>query len=318
MRSTPRAHALVLACMAALALSSIAPFARADDDPRIDEARRVFQQAADAHEAGRHRDALALYEQVRLVVVSPTLLYNIASCHEALGELLLAQRGYGLAIDEARAKDDGEVEREARGRLESLEAEIPHLTLRIASGTEAAEITLDSKPLPIEAAADIRIDPGTHRLVVRSDRHTRVFELALEVPRGALRSVEVDLGPKIPVFDAAPRPSVRVSEPTYVPALIAGATAFVLAGGAVVTGVLGHEHRVRFDSLNEHPSASNRVEREDLRDSGTTLYAANAIFTGTAILAAAAGVYFVLRPPKSASTTRASASLVGPVLSGSF
>jgi hypothetical protein len=289
----------------------------APEEDALVAARRTFAEGVAAQEAGKHREALVLYTRVRETVVSPTLLFNIAACHDALGELIRAKQTYELAVAEAKTKADPEVDQAARMRVQGLEVEIPQITVRLAPRVEAPEATLDGAPIAIEALASLRVDPGAHRLSIRSERHVRVFELAFELPRGANRLVDVDLGPPGSAAETSTSPpgasSGSIHERTYTPAFLAGGVALSLTAASVVTGVLGHDRRGRYESLNEHPSAANRDEREELRSSGTDLYTANAILGGAALLAAGVAVYFVVRPPKVAAPRAGSAGLVvGP------
>jgi len=284
-----------------LALLLLFPvLARADEDP-LDAARKTFAEAVDAQEAGRYNDALALYARVRETAVSPTLLFNVAACHDALGSLLESRRQLELALDEARRKDDAEVERAATARLEAIDAEIPRVVVTLAAGTESPEATLDGAAIQASDLADLRLDPGPHRLVIRSERHVRVFELSFDLPRRALRSVPVDLGPKHDQARALPPPP---KERSYVAATLVGSAAVVLTAGAVITGVLGHDRRQRFDDLNAQPTAANRQTRENLRDEGTSLYAVNAVLTTAAVLAAGTCLYLALFSNSSSSAHR--------------
>lgn len=288
----------------------------ARDEHALTSARQTFGEAVAAQEGGRYRDALALYERVRATVVSPTLLFNMAACHDALDELIAAKQMYERAVEEAKAKGDAEVEEAARTRAEILQSEIPRVVVRLAAGTEGAEATLDRSAITVDSLAELRVDPGTHRLSIRSEKHVRVFELAFEVPRRSIRTVDVDLGPKHGAESATTPAQTDVTTPprdrSYVPALIAGTAALTLGAGSVVTGILGHDRRERYESLNLHPTADNREQREDLRSSGQSLYVANAILGGAALVAAGVAVYFAIRPPRSAPSRTSASLLLGP------
>lgn len=288
----------------------------ARDEHALASARQTFGDAVAAQEQGRYRDALALYERVRATVVSPTLLFNMAACQDALDELIAAKQTYERAVEEAKTKHDAEVEEAARARAEILEGEIPRVLVRLAPGTEDAEATLDRAAIAVDLLAELRVDPGTHRLSIRSEKHVRVFELAFEVPRRALRTVEVDLGPKRGAESSAPSAPVVVAPPsrdrTYAPAFIAGSAALALGAASIVTGILGHDRRERYESLNDHPTADNREQREELRSSGQSLYVANAILGGAALLATGVAVYFAIRPPRTGASRTSASLLLGP------
>lgn len=102
---------------------------------------------------------------------------------------------------------------------------------------------------------------------------------------------------------AAPPVSVA---PSYVPAIVAGAATALLTGGAIVTGIAAHDDLRKYETLNAAPTTENRAEREDLRSSGQTLRVANAVFFGTALIAAGVTTWFLVRPPRG-SASRAQA-----------
>jgi hypothetical protein len=282
-------------------VGSTAPTARAQpvqapgaSEGELAEARRLFFEGVDAEDGGRYEDAVTLYVRASRIAVSPTLLFNIATCHERLGRLLQAEAVFERALDEARTHKDAEVESEALAKLASLKDEIPRIVLRLAPGTEGAVATLDESPLA--TLGPERLNPGSHRLAVRSASHARTFEIVLSMEPRSERVVDVDLGP-VTGGDAATRAARR----TYVPMLVAAGSALVLGGGAIVTGLVGHTTYERYLDLNATPAPENRSEREDLRKDGQTLYVANTVLLGATVVAAAVAVYFLVRPPASAA-----------------
>lgn len=256
------------------------------------EARALFESAVQAQEAGRFREALERYERARKTVTTPTLLFNIAACHEHLGELLRAEALYEAALAEAEAKSADVIAHEARARLGTLRDEIPRVTVRLARGTVGAEATLDAAPVDATRLGDLRVDPGSHALHVRSGRHDRAFGLSFEIARRGVRVIDVDLGPE----RVAPAPRVVVRK-NYVPAAVAAGGTVALGVAALVTGLAGLQAEERYDALNAAPKAETRAEREELRSEARSLYTANTVLTGAAVLALAATTYFFLRPP---------------------
>src|SRR4051794_33557045 len=61
-------------------------------------ARRLFFDAVSAEDDGRYDEALSLYERVSQVTISPTLLFNVATCREKLGQLLQAEAAFERAL----------------------------------------------------------------------------------------------------------------------------------------------------------------------------------------------------------------------------
>lgn len=261
-----------------------------------------------AQEEGRFRGALERYAEVRKVIVSPQLLFNIGTCRERLDELLEARETFEAALSLAQEKGESAVIEAATARVAALDKEIPRLVVRLAPGTEGAVATFDEVNIAIEALENIRANPGIHRLVIRSDLHTDAVAHAIRLNRQEVRELDVSLGERR-ARDEAP-PVVSEREPrsplppppqqrkTYLPAIVASGVTLALGSAVLVTGIVGESKRSRFDELNGAPTAANRAEREALRDDGTALYTAKAIlFVGT-ILAAGVTTYLFLRPPR--------------------
>jgi tetratricopeptide (TPR) repeat protein len=295
------AAALFVAVFTSVTASADVP---APSEEQTSLARQRFVDAVEAQEAGRYADALALYRQVSEVTMTPNLAYNIGACHEQLGALLEAEVAFERALGEATARNNEEVAAEARARLSGLRQDIPRLVVRLPPSAEGAAVTLDD--VRVETR-DLRVNPGTHRLVVDSERHTRVFAMTLELPLRSSRTIDVDLGP--PKSEPAPVVIERImpGRPgrSHTPALISGAGALALGAGAFATGLVAHDRLERFEALNAAPTSDNLSEREELRSSGHTMQVVNAVLLGTAVVAAGLSVYLFVRTP-GAATRRAS------------
>ena len=87
-RSRPgRLARSTLACVtAALTLLAASPVAQAQASAK-DRALRLFEQSAEAYEAGELEKAAELLERAYALDPDPTLLYNLARTYEGLGKL---------------------------------------------------------------------------------------------------------------------------------------------------------------------------------------------------------------------------------------
>ena len=301
----------------ALALLGLPSPALAASEAELAAARTAFSEGVRAQEEGRFRTALDHYADVRRIVVSPQLLFNIATCRERINELVEAIEAYQAALALAREKARPEVVTAAATRIAALEKEIPRLIVRLSPQTQGAEVTFDGTRVESGALESIRANPGIHRLVIWSDAHAERSAQAIALTRQEVREIEVDLGPLVLELPARPRaepprelaadqpmppPQARPRSEgrTYLPAIVASGVTLALAGAALGTGLAGKADRDRFDDLNAHPSAENRAERAELRSEGTALYTANAVLSVGTVLAAGVTTYLFLRPPKTA------------------
>lgn len=300
MRPALFALCLGLTHVAAMTLAERPALADEPSEDALARARKLFEDATRAQEAGDCKAALDLYGQVLDVVVSPTTLLNVGACRDHLGEVRAAVAAYERAASVADERGQREQGDEARARAARLRPQIPKVIVRVAATTKGAEVKLDGAVVDPSTLGALEVDPGPHTLLVRSDQHERIFEVAFDMARAGSRAIDVDLGPER-VAVAPPPPEVRlvprVGQKSYLPAIVSGSATALLGGAAVVTGALGAGKQSTYDELNARPTPENLAERDDLRSSGRALYVANAIFIGAAVLSAAATVYFLVRPP---------------------
>jgi tetratricopeptide (TPR) repeat protein len=133
-------------------------------DP-LAQARDLYEAGTKAYETGRYREALLAFDKAYRSVKLPTLLFNIAVCHEKLGQYREAVehlRAY-LATDYVKERDAVErklAENEERLRLPHPQRPRPRPSLVqplrravIAGGVSAAAIGITAGALSIAAAA---------------------------------------------------------------------------------------------------------------------------------------------------------------------
>ena len=89
-------------------------------DPAFIKARveALFQEGLAHYQAGRFREALPKFEAAQALFPDPSLIYNIARCHEGMGELEIAEARYETLL----ADPDAPAEVKAKGetRLTAL------------------------------------------------------------------------------------------------------------------------------------------------------------------------------------------------------
>jgi len=106
-----------LVCALLLAWSAAALAQESDFD--TDAARALFKRGTVQYDAGHYRDALGMFEQARAIKPLPAFDYNIAKCHEQLGELDAAVAAYER-YTATQPADAGEV----RAHVSELRARI--------------------------------------------------------------------------------------------------------------------------------------------------------------------------------------------------
>ena len=116
-----RVAVALLAAAALLAAPVAVRPALAGDDAGIAQARQHFQRGKQLFDAGDYRAAMAEFAAADRAAPSPMLEFNIALCHERLGERAEAVRRYRLYLDRVpNATNRASVE----AKIRTLEAEI--------------------------------------------------------------------------------------------------------------------------------------------------------------------------------------------------
>lgn len=277
-----------------------------DARPNLEEARRLFHEAVELQENHDVTGALERYARARAIVVSPQLLFNMASCEEALGRYLDASRAYEEARSEAALRGNEDVARAAAFRIDQLSKITPRLVVRLPAQVPDAVLTLDGRPLAPTSEPTL-VDLGEHRVVASSDREGS-FELAFVAKAGESRVVDVvfpkGAGARVDAPTAPPTPAAPPA-PSYLAAGVAAGTSVVLASIASATFVAGRAYKDDYDTLNASPSDANAADRRRLKADGETMYVASTTLGVASALAASAAVFLFVRAraaraPKSA------------------
>lgn len=139
-----------------------------------DEARAGFREALEHFTHRRYREALRGFERVHRLAPSADLWFNIARCHEELGNPELAAEHLRRYLrDRVDAPDRSEVERrieglvaEARGRA-AIAGRPQTGSLRILTAGDASRVSVDGRHLSRTVLSDaVVMPPGDHRVDV--------------------------------------------------------------------------------------------------------------------------------------------------------
>lgn len=203
--------ALVLALLpslpAAPALAATEP-----TPSELSVARRLFDEARAAEDAGRWREAAAKFRQATAIKDTPGMRFHLARCEEEQGAFVEALVEYDRArelIDSGvRAPD---VEKLLGAAREKVRAKVALLTLRLPNDVQNVSVELDSQPLsPSVLGVPMPINPGRHRLnAVAVGRTPFATELTLAI--GEVRQLPIEL----PVATTVP-PSPPAASPATV------------------------------------------------------------------------------------------------------
>jgi hypothetical protein len=242
----------VSACLAGWALSSTAS-AQSDTDKAT--ARALAQQGAEALDARDFAKAEDAFRRADGLYHAPTIGLGLARAQVGLGKFVEAWETYNkIIIDNvtttpvfAKALED------AKREIGGVDARRSRATLNI-SGSTAAVVTLDHRPVKIEALGiPMFVDPGTHTVEVSAtgfDPATRTFS----VGEGKSETVTISLEAATAAPTIAPPgqagasaggglSNARTSQPPGAdtgggPSKAPAIVAFAVGGVGLVTGIV--------------------------------------------------------------------------------
>jgi hypothetical protein len=242
-----RRHLWALFAGVLLSLSIVAPFASAQDDKAIKDARQKFRQAISLQTGGNWAAALGLFRDVAAVKNTPQVQFNIAICEENLGQLVQALGDYQLAAAQATEEGNAQVAAEVEDRLETLKERIPKILIQRGQNAGIAKISIDG--LEVGSAMigkEMPVDPGQH-VVQASSRGHEPFEKKVEINEKQVAEVVIDLvdlpvddNPYAgagttagPAADEGPQKGPEEKGPNLLPFIIGGVGVASLAASGV-------------------------------------------------------------------------------------
>jgi hypothetical protein len=319
MKRLIRATALLLAALSAAPRVAFAQPAAAAPEPTAAElatARLLFGEALAAQDQGRCVDAVAIYQRIAKITVSPVLYLRIGTCNETLGHVVEAINAFELATQEAEKKRDTAVATEARAHLAKLRPKVARLAVRVPADAEGVAIAIDVRPVSAALAGEtMLVDPGSRHVVVRASNYEKAFETSVVATAEQPATVTAELGNKkaaalatAPVLAPAPLATKPAVEPTKapppeppanrIPAAIAGGVTGAVGLGALIGGLIAHAKFDQFLMENANPRPGSLAERQRLHDSGEAAALVSTVLTGAFIAGAGVTVYLLANPPR--------------------
>jgi hypothetical protein len=296
-----RGWIVVLAACACLAAgAAAAPHARAQPAAATadeDEGLRLYRQGVAHAQAGRWKEAEALFERVVEIRAASPVLLALAQAQVKNRKLASAARSYRAAIAGA-GQDYGEVAAQARAELEAIAPRIPRLVVHLPVLEGRAEVTVDGRPVD---PAGVELDEGRRQLVVRAAgrapfersvqaRESHTVEITVRFaerpePSPGRAAVEPS-GPEAAAPPAEAPTGTGTAEDEQGPSRVGP---LVLGGVGVVALVAGTAIRLGAQSDYDGAAAqcsNDRCPSGDLRDSASD--ARSSMLTGTIVAGAGA------------------------------
>jgi tetratricopeptide (TPR) repeat protein len=258
-------------------------------DPKLEEARRLFDEASIQYKTGDYQQALESFKQVYALTQEPSILFNIGQCQRFLGQPEEAVKSFRTFLRDA---PENPLVENAKLRISEIEAEIAKQSalgsIQVMTNPEGAKIVIDEKdmgPGPIDMKD---VPSGEHTISVKKDGFYP-YELRFELQPGQAFSIRVPLRE-----EAKPLPEkFDPLQPKY----------FYMAAGG--TGVLGTVFGVA--SVIFVSKARQKQELADGSDffgevqTAKQLKVPSVVLLGTSLVAATSGLFLRLAEKKKAT-----------------
>ncbi|WP_242344415.1 PEGA domain-containing protein [Anaeromyxobacter terrae] len=309
-----------------LLLAVLAPplSSRADE---VADAKARFRKGAELYRARQYREAIAEFEEAYRLKPAGAIHYNVAQCHEKLGEWPAAIRSYHDYLREAPEANDRAVVRAAVKKLEERLAATGAQPLLVYSDPPGADVRIDGRLRGV-TPFHIVLPPGSYDVALALAGHERV-EQEIAMSSRAAQVLELQLRPAqpsaateappagaaqaltaTPAPDLAARPKDAAAAPRSSP-LVSGTAAeaaprrekrriytWIAVGTAVAAaatgGYFGWSARQAESAIDGMSQPSGTVSSGHAADATSRAHRANAMFVvaGTAA-AASATLFFV-------------------------
>jgi len=316
-----------------LALATAAPPAFAAPESKqttkeIDRARAQFQQGLALETAGDWAGALALFQQVALVRLTPQVRFHIGLCEEHLGQLAAALGDYELAAHEADEAKVAEVSAQVASRRDDLRARIPQLTLARGPGAEYASVSLDGVSLGASSIGPkLPVDPGPHRIEAIASGF-KPFRATIDISEKEAKRIEITLE-RIPTPAQAPEPAGSSgsgandqvepeAKPNLLPFVVGGAGVASLGAGVVFLLLRQNAINTLDRECTLLPGRVCPASSQSTFDQGKTYNLLADITLGVGVAAVGAGaVLYFTQKPKTATATFVAPGAPGAALGAS-
>ena len=300
--------------------------AQAAPDPMA-AARTQFQQGLALETAGDWAGALALFQQVAAVKLTPQVRFNIALCEEHLGRLAIALGDYRIAASEADAAKAADVAALVEKHQDELRNRIPKVVIKRGEGGEYASVTLDGISLGSSSVgSELPVDPGPHTITAKApgykpfttsfnmaEKESKTVELTLEkIIMAADPTADMNTGSAAtPGNGGAEKPAEPPHKPNRLLPIVVGS---VGVASLITSGIFFALRSGTIKDLNNGCGADHNNCPTDLQSTynkGKTYNTVADVTLGVGIVGVAAGtVLFLLQKKPAPAVTKASITFV--------
>lgn len=277
--------------LAVVAILGVACAGSARADEATAAARSHFREGARLYKQARYREAIAEFQAAYQAKPNGVVLFNIAQCHEKLGELPEAIRNYQEYLREVPNASDRETVEAVIANLQRRQAERSVQKLEVRTEPPGAAVAVDGQargqtPYSGEHAV------GAHQVDVSLSGYVPVSRQVVLTPDAAalLDLTLAREAPAAPAEAVSTQPPSPPKSPKRVWTWVAAGSAGALLAGAVTMGLMAQANQRALLNTGVHtkPGEADQLYRAATSDAT----AANALYGGTAVVGAGAVTLF--------------------------
>ncbi|HET7539877.1 MAG TPA: PEGA domain-containing protein [Polyangiaceae bacterium] len=311
----PLLVSLAIASHSAIAFAE--PPAPAPSANATTEARERFQRGVALYREGSFDAALAEFRRAYEIAPNYRILYNLAQVQVERHDSVAALSLFGQYLQQGGNEIDAERRAQVERDMQSLRGRVADLT--VESNVSGAQLTIDgieAGTLPL--AGPVQVNSGVRQITLSKPGYQSVsrsvtiagaqpLKLNLNLEPADARAAEgtaaAAAGGTSTGKNTKSDQSHGLSTPFWISAVATG----VFTGAAVTFGVVSLNRNQKLDDeLNRYPSDPQAID--DARHSLKTSALLTDVFTGAAIVGAAASVYFAITSSNSEAPPAKSAA----------
>lgn len=167
---------LVLASL--LVVGGFAHDVRATSASDVATAKRLFEAAEVDQAHMRWAEALEKLERVVVIKETAGVRFHIAVCQEKLGQLAKSLESYERARDLASSSGSNDVLEMVGPEIQRMRTRVPRVRVEAPKGVGPLVVLIDqSVYADLPSGHEVRLDPGTHQVLVKVDGEVRLDRL---------------------------------------------------------------------------------------------------------------------------------------------
>jgi serine/threonine-protein kinase len=290
-------------------------------------AEKLFAEARKLLDAGKYAEACQRLADSQKLDPGVGTLLNLAQCYEKMGRTATAWATYHEAAAAARANGQGDREKKAARAADTLEPNLPKLTVTVpdAAAEKGVEVKRNGTPVPKSLwGVSEPVDPGEY-LIEAHVAGKKPWSTRVKAEAG--RATAVILPPLDESATQAPSPAADTPAPASSPApvrdsssslegsssglrgqrlaaVIVGGTGIVAAG---VGAVLALSANATYNSTNTHCTPDNFCDPQGIDDrnsaKATGRIATGALIAGGVAFAGGLALWITAPAPRSDSAS---------------